>query len=426
MLITAAAIVILFCIGVPVAFALGAATTVGLIADGSIPLMVVPQRLFTSVSVSTLMAIPFFILAGNLMAFGGMSKRIVDFAMSCIGRKTGGLAMVTIVAVMFFSALSGSSSATAAAIGIIMIPEMIKYNYDRGFAAGTVAASAELGIIIPPSTGMILFGVATGTSIGTLFIAGIGPGLFIGLSLVAVARFRCRKAGYQGIPKDVRLPAKGTAFRRAFLALLMPIIILGGIYGGVFTATEAAAVAVAYGFFIGFFVYKEIAVKDFREIFINSILATTTVMMIIANASLFGWVLAREQIPNKVANAFINFSDQPLVFLILVNVLLFLVGMIFEASPAILILAPILTPVAALYGIDPVMFGVIMVINLAVGMVTPPVGLNLYVTCSIAELTIEKLSKHVLPYLAILILDVLLISYIPIISLGLPRLLGML
>ena len=422
-LILGIGLVLMFVIGMPVALSLGGAASLSMLLSGEIDLLIVPQRLMLSINVNTLMAIPLFILSGNLMSNGGMSRRIVDFAMSLLSKRAGGLALVSILACMFFAALSGSGSATAAAIGGIMIPEMIRYKYERGFAAATVACSAELGVIIPPSTTMILYGVATGTSVSAMFIAGIIPGIMIGITLLFVAYFMSKKRGYKGIGDESKIPAL-KAFKNSFFALLMPVIILGGIYGGIFTCTEAATVAAFYALFCGTVIYRELNGKLLLEAIKNTLQQATMVLLIIGNASLFGYILGVERIPDMVANAFVTITDNPIVFLLLVNLLLFVVGMIFESSPAIHILAPILAPLAAQYGIDPVHFGIIMIVNLAVGMVTPPVGLNLYVSCSIANLKIEQLVSKIVPYLICLVVDVFIISYVPIISTFLPGVLG--
>lgn len=413
-----------FVIGVPVALALGGATSFAMFISGDWNLMIIPQRLMLSMTISTLIAIPMFVLAGNLMSKGGMSKRIVDFAMTLVGRRTGGLALVAIAACMFFAALSGSSSATAAAIGSIMIPEMIRRKYDTRFAGASVASSAELGLIIPPSTAMILYGVATGTSVTTMFIGGILPGIMIGLTLMGVAYFISKKEGYKGVTDGEEIMTVWEGLKKSFFALLMPFIILGGIYGGIFTCTEAAAVAVFYGLLCGGLIYRELKLSDLKEILMSTVHQATMVLLIIGNASLFGYILGVMRVPDAVANFFVSVSSNWIVFMLLVNILLFFVGMIFEASPAILILGPILAPIAVSYGIDPIHFGVVMIVNLAVGMVTPPVGLNLYVTCAIAKLKIEELAVRLIPFLVCLILDVFILAFIPQITTFLPSLMG--
>ncbi|MFT9846312.1 TRAP transporter large permease [Aneurinibacillus sp. REN35] len=413
---------VLLLLSVPVALSLGLASSIAFMVDGNMPLVVLMQRMFSALDSFPLMAIPFFILAGSLMETGGISRRLVNLANSLAGGLTGGLAVVTVITAMFFSAISGSSAATTAALGAILIPAMVKRGYDVGFAGATQAVSGELGVIIPPSIPMILFGISAGVSIGDLFIAGLLPGIMIGLSLILLVWYLSKRKGYKGeagITGAMRLQA----FKEAFLALLMPVIILGGIYGGIFTPTEAAVVAVVYAFIIGVFVYREVKWKDLVDIFTRSSITTSIIMIIIANAGMFGWILTREGVPQKAAAMFTAFSDSPFVFLILVNIMLLFVGMFFETSASIIILAPLLTPIAVALGIDPIHFGMIMIVNLAMGMVTPPVGVNLFVACQIANIKLERITKALIPFFIVLILDVLLITYIPALSTWLPSLL---
>ncbi len=409
-------LLIFFIIGVPIAVALGLASAVALWWNGDIPLLILVQRAFTSIDSFPLMAVPFFILAGKLMEVGGISERLIKFANTLTRHFKGGLGMVAVVTSMFFSAISGSSAATTAAIGGILIPAMIKKGYDRNFAGSISAVSGELGVIIPPSVPLILFGVATGTSIGQLFIAGILPGIFIGLSLLVLVYFISVRRGY---PSDDKATMKERldGFKNAFLALLMPIIILGGIYGGIFTPTEAAAVAVVYAFIIGAFVYRQITPRVILKALSESAVTTAIVMFIIANAGLFGLILSREGVPNQVADFFVNLSPNAIVFLLLINMLLIIVGMFMETSASIIILAPILTPVAIEMGINPVHFGVIMVVNLALGMCTPPVGVNLFIASQIANVKLEKLAKALVLFFIVLIADLLIISFFPPLSL---------
>lgn len=415
---------VLFLVNLPIAFALGASSTLAMLIQGNVSLMIIPQRMFAAVDSFPLMAIPFFVLAGNLMGDGGISRRLIAFASSIMGRVTGGLAIVTVATCMFFAAISGSSAATAAAIGTLLIPAMVKRNYDLNFAAATVAASGELGVIIPPSIPMVLFGVMASQSIGTMFIAGFIPGFLIAGSLMATAYFISKKKGFVGTEKS-SLKQITASFKDAVLALLMPVIILGGIYGGIFTPTEAAVVAVFYGGVIGLFVYREIKISDLKKIFTESTITTATIMIIIANASTFGWIMTREQIPIKIAEAFLSISGgSPALFLLLVNVLLLFIGTMFETSAAIIILTPLLFPISQSLGIDPIHFGIIMIVNLAVGMVTPPLGINLFITCNIAKTSIEDLTRYLVPYLLVLIADIFIITYIPQITLWLPQFMG--
>lgn len=410
-----------FALTVPIAISLGF-TSLVVIFEKGVPLTVTAQRLFTSIDSFPLMAIPFFILAGNLMEHGGISKRLIDLADSFIGPRTGGLAIVTIVASMFFSAISGSGPATAAAIGSIMIPAMVSKKYDVRFAASTQAAAGELGVIIPPSIPMVLFGISAGVSIGDLFLAGVIPGLLVGFSLMVVAYAVSKKNGYVG-GQSRTWRERWDAFRRAILALLMPLIILGGIYGGIFTPTESAVVASAYAFIVGMFIYKEIKWKDLQNIFYQTGLMSAIILIVIANAGLFGWIMTSEGIPQMLANWFISVSENKFVFLLLINILLFIIGMFFDGGAAIIILAPILVPIAVQFGIDPVQFGLVMIVNLAMGMITPPVGVNLFVVCQIAHVKLESLIRYLIPYVAVVILDILILSYVPQLSLWLPNVL---
>ncbi|MFC5588958.1 TRAP transporter large permease [Sporosarcina soli] len=412
---------VLLALSVPIAVAIGLASVIAIVFASDLPINVLAQKAFTSIDSFSLMAIPFFIFAGTLMEKGGIARRLVRFASSLVGGMTGGLGMVVVVTSMFFAAISGSGIAATAALGSILIPAMIKKGYDRSYAGALQAISGELGVIIPPSISMILFGVAASVSIGDLFIAGILPGLMIGFSLMLGVFIISKIKGYKG---DADLP-KGeiwVSFKDAILALLMPVIILGGIYGGIFTPTEAAAVAVAYAFIIGVFVYKEIKFKDLISIFSRSMIMTSIVMFIIANAGIFAWVLTREGVPQKLAMFFGNVTDSPIMFLLIINILLFVIGMFFDGSVAIIILAPLFTPIAVSLGIDPIHFGMIMITNLAIGMCTPPLGVNLFVSCQIANIRLEQITKAILPFIGIMIINVLLISYIPQISLFLVEL----
>lgn len=421
----------LFIIGIPVSFSMGFASILAMI-QGEIPLQVVVQRVFSTLDSFPLMAIPFFILAGNLMEYSGISQRLINLANSMVGRVTGGLGIVTVLTAMFFASISGSSAATSAAIGSILIPAMVKRGFPKPFSTSVQAVSGELGVIIPPSIPMIIFALTAGAaiSIGDLFIAGIGPGILISGSLMLVIYVLSKKNGYglQQLSKEeqeaeaqlTNWSGRLQAFRQAILPLLMPVIILGGIYGGIFTPTEASAVAVGYAFVLGMFVYRTLNRKNIMEILRTSSLSTAIIMLIIGNAGLFGWVLTAEKVPDLVADWFVAVSDSPIVFLLLVNLLLLLAGMFLETGASIVIMAPILTPVAIQFGIDPIHFGIIMIVNLAVGMVTPPVGVNLFVACHIAGLRIEQILKSMLPFYLVLLIDILLITYLPQITLWLP------
>lgn len=425
-------LLVLFVIGIPVAYSMGFASILAM-SEGGIGLQVVIQRIFSSLDSFPLMAIPFFILAGNIMEHSGISQRLINLANSLVGRMTGGLGMVTVLTAMFFASISGSSAATTAAIGSILIPAMAKRGFPTPFSTSVQAVSGELGVIIPPSIPMIIFALSAGSaiSIGDLFLAGVGPGILISGSLLLTIYFLSKKNGYgqqtlsqQELEEEARLMSmrgRLNALRKALLPLLMPVIILGGIYGGIFTPTEAAAVAVGYAFFLGMFVYRTLTRTKMMEILRNSVLSTAIIMLIIGNAGLFGWVLTAEKVPAAVAGWFISISSSPIVFLLLVNVLLLLVGMFLETGASIVIIAPILTPVAMQFGIDPIHFGIIIIVNLAVGMVTPPVGVNLFVACQIAGIRIEQILRSMLPFYLILLIDILLVTYLPQITLWLPH-----
>lgn len=413
---------ILILVGVPIAISMGIASLITLLVDGGIPLIILAQREFTSLDSFTLLAIPFFILVGTLMEKGGISQRLINFANAFFGHITGGLAIVVVVSSLFFAAIAGSGAAAVAALGTIMIPSMIKKGYKPNFAGGLQAVSAELGVIIPPSITMIIFGVATGTSIGDLFIAGIGPGLFIATTLILVVYIYSKVKGISGDPKK-SWSERWIAFKEAFWALLMPVIILGGIYGGIFTPTEASVVAAVYAFIIGTFVYKGIKIKNIIGVFAESAISSTVIMFILANAGLFSWILSRSGALDNIANFFIQISPNVYVFLIITNVVLLFVGMFMEGVAAIIIFAPILTPVAVAFGVDPVHFGLIMIVNLAIGLCTPPVGVNLFISCQIAKISLEKMTRGVLPFIVVLIVDLLIITFIPEISLFLVNLL---
>jgi C4-dicarboxylate transporter, DctM subunit len=411
-----AILIVLFLINIPIAVALGLASMIVLLIQDNVSLMVVVQKMFNSTDSFTLMAVPFFILAGKLMESGGISKRMMNFASTMVGSLHGGLAIISIVTCMFFAAVSGSAAATTAAVGSILIPAMVKKGYDKSFSTAIQAAGGTIGVMIPPSVPLILFGVIAGASISDLFIAGILPGIFVGLSLIIVAYFISRKRGY-GKEERSSLKEMVIAFKDAILALLMPVIILGGIYGGIFTPTEGSVVAVVYGLIVGLLIYKEIKLKDLPEIFISSAVTSAVILFIISCASIFGFLLTREQIPQEISNAMLGITSNPIMLLIIINVLLLIVGTFLETSAAIVILAPILVPIVSAAGIDLVHFGVIMVVNLAIGMITPPVGINLFVASNIANIKLEHIVRAIVPFLIILIVDVLIISFMPSISL---------
>ena len=416
-------LVFFFLLNVPIAVAIGLASLSAILWSGAIPPVVLVQKMFTATDSFPLMAVPFFILAGSLMEFGGISRRLVDFANSIVGRFSGGLAFVAIIASMFFGAISGAAVACVAAIGTILIPAMVRRGYDTPYATAVQATAGTLGVMIPPSIPMIIYGVLTGVSIGALFMGGILPGILVGGSLMLVAWMIARKRGYKGDEKAIGAKIWAT-FKDAILALLMPVIILGGIYGGVFTPTEAAVVAVAYGFIIGFFVYRELSLSKLKDILVNTSVGTATIMFIIATSSVFSWILTAQRVPQAVAEAILSISTNPIVILTLINLLLLFIGTFMETVASIIILVPVLLPVVTQIGVDPLHFGIIIVVNLAIGMVTPPLGVCLFVGCGISGITLESISKAVWPFILSMIVAVLLLTYIPWISIILPRLAG--
>ncbi len=359
-------------------------------------------------------------LAGAFMSEGGVTKRIVDFSMAMVGALAGGLALVVAVAGMFFAALSGSSAATTAAIGSSMIDEMERRGYPRSFAAAVVASGGTVGIVIPPSITMVVYGSIANTSIADLFMAGFVPGILMGVTMCVVSWVISKKNGYQGEGK-FSLGRLLRSVRECFWALMMPVIILGGIYSGIFTPTEAAAVAAVYGALVGLFIYRELKIKDLPRTLLNAAYNTTMIMFVVGAANLFGWILTNAQVPHMLAESFAHITTNPLVFLMLVNVLLLFIGTLINASAAVVILTPILLPVALGMGIDPMFFGVLMVINLAIGCITPPVGLDLFVVSSITGISIDKVTAKVMPYLLMLLVDLVIFTWFPSIITFLPE-----
>ncbi len=411
-----------FALGLPIAIAIAAASIGGIAFFTSLPLLVVAQKLMTTLDSFPLMAVPFFILAGNLMEAAGISGRLVEFAKTMVGGVRGGLACSCVLTCMIFAAVSGSSVATTFAIGAIVIPAMTKHGYPTGFAAALQATSAELGVIIPPSIPLILYGVSAEVSIGDLFIAGLGPGLLIGLALILFVYVYCRKNNWGERDHEGRLPF-WRSLKAAFLALLMPIVIIGGIYDGIFTPTEASVIAVFYALFIGMAVYRTISPRDLLPVLHRSVISSTIILFVIAAAGLFSFLITRAGVPAAIGEWLGSVMEDPLYFLLAVNAFLFIAGMFIETSAAIIVLAPILAPVAISFGIDPVHFGLIMVVNLALGMITPPFGVNLFAACQVAGIPFEQIVPRLLPFVFVIIACLLMISYVPAISVGLLTLL---
>ncbi len=409
--------VLCFALTVSVAVSIGLASILGIQASNANMLISV-KEMFASINKFPLAAIPFFILAGNLMETGGISRRLVEFAKSLVGGVQGGLPMTCVLTCMIFAAVSGSSVATTFAIGAILIPALIKHGYPTSYAAALQATSAELGVIIPPSIPLILYGVSAEVSIGELFIAGFGPGLLISGALMFFVWAYCKYKGWGKTDGEGRMPV-GKATLQAGWALLMPVIILGGIYGGIFTPTEASAVAVFYALIVGIVIYREIRIKDLFAILRKSALSSAVIMFIIANAGLFAFLITRAGVPDAIGRWLESVLQSPTLFLLGVNAALFFIGMFIETSAAIIVLAPILAPVAMHFGVDPVHFGLIMVVNLALGMITPPFGVNLFAACTVAKISLDRIVKHLLPFVGVILVCLLIITYFPAISLTL-------
>ncbi len=414
-------LLVLFALNLPVAIAFGMTATAFLVFLTDIPLSLVPQQLFGGTDSTVLQAVPFFLLAGALMDRGGISQRLINFANTLVGWLTGGLAMVSVVASMFFAGISGSAAADSAAIGSVMIPAMVKQGYARDFAAALVACAGTIGTMIPPSIPMIIYGVATGTSIGALFIGGAVPGVLMGLALMAHSYRISRQRGYAGLPYPSGRET-WMAFRRASLTLLMPVIIVGGILGGIFTPTEAAAVAVFYSLFLGVVVYRELKWCHLPDILIATGLGTGIVMFIVATCTLYSWILARQLIPLKLANLFVGITGTPWVFLLLVNLLLLVAGAVLETVPSIIIFAPVLMPMVKRLDIDPIFFGVIMVVNLSMGLASPPSGATLFVSTHIAGERLDRVCRAIWPLFFSMVAILFLITLVPSLVLFLPRL----
>ncbi len=414
---------ILLIINVPVGIALGISTMGALIYGGTLSLSSIPQALVTSCDSFPILAIPLFIFSGDLMGAGGVSTRILNVCNVFFGRITGGIAIVTVLVCMFFAAVSGSGPATVAAVGSMVVPTMLKLGYDKSFVLALVAAAGSIGVIIPPSIPMVIFGVSTGTSVTSLFIAGFFPGLIIGGALMLYSYIHCKRKGLKGTSEPLTFQRGAAALWDAKWAIINPVIILGGIYAGIFTPTEAAAVAAVYAFVCGVFMHRELTLKKFLKAISTSCSTTATTMVILGCATAFAKVITIEQIPTLVANALMAVSSNKIVILLLINILLLLVGCFMDTTPAILILAPILLPVATSIGVDPIQFGIVMVCNLAIGFITPPLGINLFVASRIGDSPMEVILKGIFPFIGVLLLCLALTTFIPQISMFLPNLL---
>ena len=411
-------------LGVPIAISLGLSGAMSILMFSQDSLSSLAIKLFETSDAYTFLAIPFFLLSGAFMTTGGVAQRLIDFANACVGHIRGGLAIAAVLACMLFAALSGSSPATVAAVGSIAVAGMVRSGYPKEFGAGIICNAGTLGILIPPSIVMVVYSAATETSVGKLFMAGVIPGLLLGLMLMIAIYIVARIKKLPAQPRATFAQWLGCA-RRAFWGLLLLVIILGGIYSGMFTPTEAAAVAAVYSAFVALFVYKDMRLRDCPKVLLESGRLSIMLMFIIANAMLFAHVLTTEQIPQEITAWVISEGLTPIGFLLMVNVVLLIAGSFMEPSAIVLILAPIFFPIAMKLGIDPIHLGIVMVVNMEIGLVHPPVGLNLFVTSAVTGLTLGQTIRAAMPWLMILLAFLILVTYVPFISLALPGWLGM-
>lgn len=423
-LIIFSVLLVLMLTGMPVSISLGLTVLTFLFTMTHVPLEAVALKLFTGIENFEIMAIPFFILAGNFLTHGGVAKRMINFATSIVGHWYGGLGLAGVLACALFAAVSGSSPATVVAIGSILMPAMVKAGFPKRFGAGVITTSGALGILIPPSIVMVMYSVATNTSVGAMFMAGVVPGLMLASFLGFTTWYRAWKNKYPRQPKATMLE-RWVAFRKAIWGLLLIVVVMGGIYSGLFTPTEAAAMSAVYAFVISVFVYKDLRLKDVPRVLLASANMSAMLLYIITNAVLFSFVMTNENIPQALAAWMLSHGLGTITFLLAVNVILLVAGNFMEPSSIVLIFAPILFPVAVKLGIDPVHFGILMVVNMEVGMCHPPVGLNLYVASGITKMGITELTVAVWPWLLTMLIFLVLVTYWPALSLALPHALGM-
>ena len=418
--------VVTIILGVPIAFSLGLCSTVFLLLDPNFPILVIPHRMFNGMNSFPLLAVPFFILAGELMVPSGILPSLIRFATALVGKIRGGLAHVVILVSMIFAGVTGAAVAEAAALSKIMIPTMEADGYDKDFSSAVVAASAVMGPIIPPSIAMVIYALAAGgsVSIGGLFLAGVIPGVLIGLGMMVMVYYICYKK--RAHKKEGRADFREifVSLKGAYLALIMPVIILGGILSGVFTATESAAVASVYAFIVGFFVTRQLKLKDLPQIMVNTGIVTSVVMLLMATCSITTWLLTVYQLPGKISSLIFSISHSPMVFFMLVMALLMIVGCLLESIAALVMLVPIFAPIAAQFGINPLHFGFAFVMNLMIGLITPPVGVVLFTVCGIVNISLERLVKSVWPFVIWQFIVLLLVVFLPDVAMFIPRLFG--
>lgn len=410
-------------IGVPIALSLCMASTLVILTHGTSTLLFQVRSIITAVNSYSLLAIPLFILAGDLMYTGGLSKRIILFTESIVGSFKASLAYVTVIASTFFAAISGSGPATVAAIGTNIIPEMEKRGYTKEYGTALSAASGMIGVMIPPSIPFVMYGISAEESVSKLFIAGIVPGLLFAIGFMIVARILYTKNKFNAPIEPFSIVKVFKSLKVASFAILAPVIVLGGIYGGVFSPTEAAAIAVGYAMFVGVFIHKDLTFKIICETFIKSTKTSSICLGLVAFASTFGRLLTLQQVPVKMSQFLLNISDDRIIILLIINILLLFIGMFMETIASIIILTPILLPVVKNIGVDPILFGVIMTVNLAIGFCTPPLGVNLFVASGVSNLSIEKITKAIMPYFIVIGILMILVTYFPAVSLTLPNLL---
>ena len=417
-------LLVLMLTGMPISISLGLTVLTFLFTMTDVPIESVALKLFTGIEKFEIMAIPFFILAGNFLTHGGVARRMINFATSMVGHWHGGLGLAGVLACALFAAVSGSSPATVVAIGSILLPAMVKQGFPNGFGAGVITTSGALGILIPPSIVMVMYSVATNTSVGQLFMAGVIPGLVLATLLGLTTWYRARKFNYPRLVKAT-WAQRLSALRESIWGLFLIVVVIGGIYSGIFTPTEAAAMSAAYAFFVAVFVYKDLTLKQVPKVLLDSASMSAMLLYIITNAVLFSFLMTSEGIPQEMAAWLIDMGLGPVGFLLMVNILLLLAGNVMGPSSIVLIMAPILFPVAMKLGIDPVHFGIMMTVNMEVGMCHPPVGLNLYVASGITKMGITELTKAVWPWLLTMLGFLVVVTYVPALSLWLPKTLGM-